>query len=271
MSNIKELIGKTKNLIEWIFGAGVLIAAISYGILNYSTNYEEDRLKLAKDILRKTMRAGLEFEGTKVSEDMLDVAMTAFQNKNKAECKNSVIYYAFSADSDIIWIKTEKSGDMISAEVMTEELPKDCALYEKSENKWKKIEHINKTEQQSTTTQKDNNITYSSCDGMAVNLAVDTGCKYDNDTIKVEIQSENTSQTQSLYSQRFCVKGNVLTLLMGEAKPFKNDETAFHSLPQVHPQNINCPKLIEWLDNYGGMTMGIDDDEEPLYLGGRVG
>ena len=132
MSNIKELIGKTKNLIELIFGAGVLIAAISYGILNYSTNYEEDRLKLAKDILRKTMRAGLEFEGTKVSEDMLDVAMTAFQNKNKAECKNSVIYYAFSADSDIIWIKTEKSGDMISAEVMTEELPKDCALYEKS-------------------------------------------------------------------------------------------------------------------------------------------
>ena len=77
MSNIKEWVGKTKNFIEWIFGAGVLIAAISYGILNYSTNYEEDRLKLANDILRKTIRVGLEFEGTKVSEDMLDVAMAA--------------------------------------------------------------------------------------------------------------------------------------------------------------------------------------------------
>lgn len=112
---------------------------------------------------------------------------------------------------------------------------------------------------------------YSSCDGSVINLSADTGCKYGKDTIKIEIQSEKTSQNQSLYSQRFCIKGSVLTLLMGSAEHFENNETAFHSLPQVHPQNINCPKLIKWLEEYGGMTMGIDANEEPLYLGGRVG
>lgn len=273
MNNIKEKLSKAKSFIEWLCGIGCLIFAIIMGISTYSSNFEKDRLQLAKDIIRKTMRVGLEFEGTKVSEDMLDIAMATIQNKNKAECQNSIIYYAFSSDADIIWIKTEKSGDMISAEVMTDEIPQNCTLYEKIDNQWKKTEHIRNEKTQSPHSQnnQNNNVLYSSCDGMAVNLAVDTGCKFGNDTIKVEIMSEKASQIQSLYSQRFCVKGNVLTLLMGEAEPFDDDETAFHSLPQVHPQNIKCPKLIDWLENYGGMTMGIDDEEEPLYLGGRIG
>lgn len=271
MTNIKSLLAKSKNFAKWIFSSGFFIIIAIIWIFNYDSSYEKDRLKLANEILRKVMRVGMEEEGMKVSNDMIDIAMAAAKNNSKVECENSVIYYAFSIDTDTIWIKTEKSGDVVSAEVMTEELPKNCILYEKSDNKWKKIEHINKIEKHSTPPQSNNNIIYSSCDGAVINLFADTGCQYGNDTIKVEIQSENISQTKSLYSQRFCIKGNVLTLLMGEAKPFENNETAFHSLPQVHPQNIKCPKLIEWLDDYGGMTMGIDDNEEPLYLGGRIG
>ena len=89
MSNIKELMSKTKSFIEWIFGAVVLVIAIFYGISNFSTSYEKDRIALAKDIFRKTLRIGLEFEGEKVTENMLDVIMTTVQNKNKAECENS--------------------------------------------------------------------------------------------------------------------------------------------------------------------------------------
>ncbi len=264
---------KKEQAIKILFGVGIFIVAISYGILNYNSNYENDRLKLAKEVLSKVLRVGMEEEGIKATNDMVDIVMATVKNKNKVECENSVIYYAFSVDSDTIWVKTEKSGDTISAEVMTDEIPQNCTLYEKIDNQWKKTEHIRNEKTQSPHSQnnQNNNVLYSSCDGMAVNLAVDTGCRYENDTIRMEIQSEKTTQIQSLYSQRFCVKGNVLTLLMGEEQSFDKNDTAFHRLPQVHPQNINCQKLINWLDNYGGMTMGIDDNEEPLYLGGRIG
>ena len=269
MSNIKELMSKTKSFIEWIFGAVVLVIAIFYGISNFSTSYEKDRIALAKDIFRKTLRIGLEFEGEKVTENMLDVIMTTVQNKNKAECENSTIYYAFSLDSELIWIKTEKSGDMISAEAATGKIPSNCTFYEKINDKWKQITSSKNTS--SNNKPNNNGGMRSSCDGDVVNLSVDTGSRYGNDTIKVEIQSRQISNNRSMYSQRFCVKGNVLTLLMGEGQNFNDNEAAFHNLPQVHPQNIKCPKLIDWLNNYGGMTMGIDDNEEPLYLGGRIG
>lgn len=271
MIKIKELMDKIADFIEWLFGAIVVIGCVIYGIKSYSTDFEQDRLTLAKDILGKVIRLGMEEDGETISQNAIDLITDAAKNKNKAECGKSVIYYGFTIDSEIIWIKTEKSRDAITAEFETEDVPQTCTFYEKINNKWKKVEHLNDPQKQATTTHSNNNVSYSSCDSTVVNLSVDTGCKYGKDTIKMEIQSQQTTQYQSLYSQRFCVKGNVLTLLMGEEQNFDKNNTAFHSLPQIHPQNINCQKLIDWLDNYGGMTMGIDNNEEPLYLGGRVG
>ena len=120
MSKVKEILGKAKSLIEWIFGIGFLITAIFYGISNFTTSFENDRLKLAKDIVRKVILVAMEEDGIKTSKDMIDVTMATIKNNNKAECGNSVIYYAFSVASDTIWIKTEKSGSKIYAEIMTE-------------------------------------------------------------------------------------------------------------------------------------------------------
>ncbi|MDR1694847.1 MAG: hypothetical protein LBR70_06650 [Lactobacillaceae bacterium] len=273
MSKNKEetqsILGKIWHWINYIVGL-IVLAGLVYGAFQIIFgNNEKERLNLANDMIKKATRLGLASEGINPTNELVDSTASLFKNKSKKECKNSVIYYSFEFDNEIMWVKTEKDGDMISAEITEEQHPQNCVLFNKKGSKWEKSDA--KPTTKTSAPQKTSNNLYSSCDGSLINLSVDTGCKYGSDTIKVEIMSQNTSPNQALYSQRFCTKGEVLTLLMGSTTSFDKNDTAWTKLDQVNPQNIKCPKIIEWLNNYGGMTMGIDENEEPLFLGGQIG